>query len=93
MDEATKAAFVDVSAALGTVNKVLGDIIGGMATKTEMDARFDAMMKRMNAGFERVLDSHQALRKDSNSTQEIIVTLGQRVTRLEEDMRKLRGDI
>jgi len=93
MDEETKARFDDVSAALGTINTVLAEIIGGMATKVELDARFDAMMNRMNAGFERVLDGTQALRKDSNSMQETILTLSQRVTRLEQDVRQLRGGI
>lgn len=74
MDEETKARFDDVSAALGTINTVLADIIGGMATKKdieglatkkeieglatkkELDARFDAIMARMNDVFERVLE-------------------------------------
>ena len=37
MDEETKARFDDVSAALGTINSVLAEIIEGMATKKELD--------------------------------------------------------
>ena len=44
MDEETKARFDDVAAALGTINTVLAEIIEGMATKKELDARFDAIM-------------------------------------------------
>jgi hypothetical protein len=60
-----------------------------MATK----AQLVELMKRMNDGFEPMLDSAQTLRKYNNSTQEIIVTLGQRVTRPEQDVRQLRGGI
>jgi hypothetical protein len=102
MDEETKARFDDVSAALGTINTVLADIIGGMATKAqldavagqlagmaikkELDARFDAIMARMNDGFERVLEKQQTLQVADD-------TLSQRVTRLEQDVRQLRGGI
>ena len=101
MDEETKARFDDVSAALGTINTVLAEIIEGMATKAqlagmakgavdahknELDARFDAMMARMNDGFERVLAKQQTLQVADD-------TLSQRVTRLEQDVRQLRGGI
>jgi hypothetical protein len=86
MDEETKARFHDVSAALGTINTVLADIIEGMATKKELDARFDAIMAGMNDGFERVLEKQQTL-------QIVDDTLSQRVTRLEQDMRQLRGGL
>ena len=36
MDEETKARFDDVSAALGTINTVLAEIIEGMATKAQL---------------------------------------------------------
>ena len=84
MDEETKARFDDVSAALGTINTVLAEIIEGMATKKELDARFDAIMARMNDGFERVLEKQQTLQVADD-------TLSQRVTRLEQDVRQLRG--
>ena len=74
----------DVSAALGTVNTVLGEIIGGMATTAQLDTRFDALMKRMNDQFERVLLSQHVLQVNDD-------TLTQRVTRLEQDVRQLRG--
>jgi DNA anti-recombination protein RmuC len=97
MDEETKARFDDVSAALGTINTVLAGIIEGMATKKELDARFDAIKKeldarfdaimaRMNEGFERVLEKQHTLQVADD-------TLSQRVTRLEQDMRQLRGGI
>ena len=86
MDEETKARLDDVSAALGTINKVLAEIIEGMATKKELDARFDAIMARMNDGFERVLAKQQTLQVADD-------TLSQRVTRLEQDVRQLRGGI
>jgi hypothetical protein len=86
MDEETKARFDDVSAALGTVNTVLAGIIEGMATKKELDARFDAIMAGMNDGFERVLEKQQTLQVADD-------TLSQRVTRLEQDVRRLRGGI
>ena len=102
MDEETKARFDDVSAALGTINAVLAEIIEGMATKKEieglvtkkeldahkkeLDARFDAIMARMNDGFERVLEKQQTLQVADD-------TLSQRVTRLEQDVRQLRGGI
>jgi len=80
MDEETKAAFADVSAALGTINTMLGEIIEGMATRTQ----FDALMVRMNDGFERVLEKQQSL-------QVVNDTLSQRITRLEQDVHRLRG--
>jgi hypothetical protein len=86
MDEETKARFDDVSAALGTINTVLAAIIEGMATKKELDVRFDAIMARMNDGFERMLEKQQTLQVAND-------TLGQRVTRLEQDVRQLRGGI
>jgi predicted transcriptional regulator len=93
MDEETKARFDDVSAALGTINTVLAEIIEGMATKKELDAhkkeldaRLDAIMARMNDGFERVLAKQQTLQVADD-------TLSQRVTRLEQDVRQLRGGI
>jgi hypothetical protein len=86
MDEETKARFDDVSAALGTINTVLAEIIEGMATKKELEARFDAIMARMNDGFERVLAKQQTLQVADD-------TLSQRVTRLEQDVRQLRGGI
>ena len=102
MDEETKARFDDVSTALGTINTVLAEIIEGMATKAqlagmatkneldahkkELDARFDAIMARMNDGFERVLAKQQTLQVADD-------TLSQRVTRLEQDVRQLRGGI
>jgi predicted ATP-grasp superfamily ATP-dependent carboligase len=93
MDEETKARFDDVSAALGTINSVLAEIIEGMVTKKELDAhkkeldaRFDAIMARMNDGFERVLAKQQTLQVADD-------TLSQRVTRLEQDVRQLRGGI
>lgn len=82
MDEETKARFDEVSAALGTINTVLAEIIAGMTTK----AQFDAMMARMNDGFERVLEKQQTLQVAND-------TLSQRVTRLEQDVRQLRGGI
>jgi hypothetical protein len=82
MDEETKARFDDVSAALGTINTVLAEIIEGMATK----AQLDAIMARMNDGFERVLAKQQTLQVADD-------TLSQRVTRLEQDVRQLRGGI
>jgi DNA-binding transcriptional regulator YbjK len=82
MDEETRARFDDVSAALGTINTVLADIIGGMATKPQ----FEAIMARMNDGFERVLEKQQTLQVADD-------TLSQRVTRLEQDVRQLRGGI
>ena len=86
MDEETKARFDDVAAALGTINTVLAEIIEGMATKKELDARFNAIMARMNDGFERVLEKQQTLQVADD-------TLSQRVTRLEQDVRRLRGGI
>jgi hypothetical protein len=86
MDEETKARFDDVSAALGTINTVLAEIIEGMATKKALDARFDAIIARMNDGFERVLEKQQTLQVADD-------TLSQPVTRLEQDVRLLRGGI
>jgi hypothetical protein len=86
MDEETKARFDDVSAPLGTINTVLAEIVEGMATKKELEARFDAIMARMNDGFERVLAKQQTLQVADD-------TLSQRVTRLEQDVRQLRGGI
>ncbi len=104
MDEETKARFDDVSAALGTINTVLAEIIEGMVTKKEieglvtkkeieglvtkkeLDARFDAIMARMNDGFERVLEKQQTLQVADD-------ILSQRVTRLEQDVRRLRDGI
>jgi hypothetical protein len=86
MDEETKARFDDVSAALGTINTVLAEIIEGMVTKKGLDARFDAILARMNDGFERVLEKQQTLQVADD-------TLSQRVTRLEQDVRQLRGGI
>ena len=100
MDEETKARFDDVSAALGTINSVLAEIIEGMATKAQLDgvatkaeldgiatkAQLEAMMARMNDGFERVLEKQQTLQVADD-------TLSQRVTRLEQDVRQLRGGI
>lgn len=104
MDQETKARFDDVSAALGTINTVLAEIIEGMATRKgveglatkkdieglatrkELDARFDAIMARMNDGFERILEKQQTLQVAND-------TLSQRVTRLEQDVRQLRGGI
>jgi predicted outer membrane lipoprotein len=86
MDEETKARFDDVAAALGTINTMLAEIIEGMATKKELDARFDAIMARMNDGFERVLAKQQTLQVADD-------TLSQRVTRLEQDVRRLRDGI
>jgi hypothetical protein len=82
-----------VSAALSTTNTVLAKIVGGMATKKELDAhnkeldaRFDVTMARMNDGFDRVLEKQQTLQVGND-------TLSQRVTRLEQDVRQLRGGI
>jgi hypothetical protein len=98
MDEETKARFDDVAAALGTINTVLAEIIEGMATKSQFDAvagqlagmatkaQLDAMMARMNDGFERVLEKQQTLQVADD-------TLSQRVTRLEQDVRRLRDGI
>ena len=112
MDEETKARFDDVSAALGMINTVLAEIIEGMATRKELDARstrqprssqawrprsrewrtkeldarFDAIMARMNDSFERVLEKQQTLQVADD-------TLSQRVTRLEQDVRQLRGGL
>jgi hypothetical protein len=58
--------------------------LAGMATKAEMDERFNGMMARMNDGFERVLLNQHVLQVNDDN-------LTQRVTRLEEDVRKLRG--
>jgi hypothetical protein len=82
MDEETKARFDDVSAPLGTINTVLAEIVEGMATK----AQLDVLMARMNDGFERVLEKQQTLQVADD-------TLSQRVTRLEQDVRQLRGGI
>lgn len=99
MDEETKAAFADVSAVLGSISTMLDQIansivttvaatarleaqMGSMATK----AQFDALMKRMNDGFERVLLAQHVLQVNDD-------TLTQRVTRLEQDVRQLRGGI
>jgi polyhydroxyalkanoate synthesis regulator phasin len=49
-----------------------------------MDARLDALMQRMNDQFERVLLAQHVLQVNDD-------TLSQRVTRLEQDVRKLRG--
>jgi hypothetical protein len=82
MDEETKARFDDVSAPLGTINTVLAEIVEGMATK----AQLDVLMARMNDGFERMLEKQQTLQVADD-------TLSQRVTRLEQDVRQLRGGI
>jgi polyhydroxyalkanoate synthesis regulator phasin len=50
-----------------------------------MDARLDALMQRMNDQFERVLLAQHVLQVNDD-------TLSQRVTRLEQDVRKLRGE-
>jgi hypothetical protein len=71
MDEETKARFDDVSAALGTINTVLAEIVEGMATK----AQLDVLMARMNDGFERMLEKQQTLQVADDA-------LSQRVTRL-----------
>ena len=102
MDEETKAAFADVSAAFGTINTVLGDIIAGMATaehldavlgkmdgmatKADLDALEARLMTRMNDGFERVLRKQGVLQANDDA-------LSLRVTQLEEDVRQLRGGI
>ena len=48
--------------------------------------QLDAIMARMNDGFERVLAKQQTLQVADD-------TLSQRVTRLEQDVRQLRGGI
>jgi len=70
MDEETKAAFEGVLKAI-------------MGIEDAMNARFEALLKRMNDQFERVLLAQHVLQVNDD-------TLSQRVTRLEEDVRKLR---
>jgi polyhydroxyalkanoate synthesis regulator phasin len=70
MDEETKAAFEGVLKAI-------------MGIEDAMNARFEALLKRMNDQFERVLLAQHTLQVNDD-------TLSQRVTRLEEDVRKLR---
>jgi hypothetical protein len=98
MDKETEAAFAGIMVVLGELTQTmdrrldavdarfnaLDTRLAAMATKTEMDERFNGMMARMNDGFERVsLNQHVLQVNDDNLTQ--------RVTRLEEDVRKLRG--
>jgi primosomal protein N'' len=71
MDEDTKAAFEGVLKA-----------ISGM--EAAMHAKFEALMKRMNDQFARVLLAQHVLQVNDD-------TLSQRVTRLEQDVRRLRG--
>jgi hypothetical protein len=78
MDEETKAAFEGVLVAIRGIEAQLA----GMATK----AQLDTLMKHMNDGFERVLLSQHVLQVNDD-------TLTQRVTRLEQDVRQLRGGI
>jgi len=91
MDKETEAAFAGIMVVLGELTQTMDRRfdamdakLASMVTKTELDARFDAMMKRMNDGFERVLLNQHVLQVNDD-------TLTQRVTRLEEDVRKLRG--
>jgi hypothetical protein len=73
MDEETKAASEGVLAAIRGIEA---------ATKVQLDA----MLARVNDGFERVLEKQHVLQvADDNPTQ--------RVTRLEQDVRQLRGGI
>jgi len=78
MDEETKAAFEGVLKAIRGIEEALAD----MGTK----AQFEALMARMNDGFERVLQRQHVLQVNDD-------TLTQRVTQLEEDVRRLRGGI
>jgi hypothetical protein len=75
MDEETKAAFEGMLKALVSIEETLD----GLATK----AQFDALMARMNDQFERVLLAQHVLQVNDDN-------LSQRVTRLEQDVRKLR---
>ena len=97
MDEETKAAFSEVTAALGTINTMLGTIADGMATqdqlaalaeqtKAQLDALEARLMTRMNDGFERVLRKQGVLQANDDA-------LSLRVTQLEEDVRQLRGGV
>ena len=102
MDEETEAAFADLSAALGTINAMLGTIVDnmastaalrvvaarmdGMATKEQLDAMEARLMARMNDGFERVLRKQGVLQANDDA-------LSLRVTQLEEDVRQLRGGV
>ena len=62
-----------------------------------VNAKLDAMMERMNVKFDDVLDKMTALRNDMDTARGHLLfglqedlTLSQRVTKLEEQMRGLR---
>jgi len=62
-----------------------------------VNAKLDAMMERMNVKFDDVLDKMTALRNDMDTVRGHLIyglqedlTLSQRVTKLEEQMRGLR---
>lgn len=61
----------------------------------ETKAYLDAMMVQINNGFERILDRLKAVREDTDTTQGHVLfglqgnlTLSQRISKLEEEMRK-----
>ena len=63
----------------------------------ETKQRFDALMQRMNDGFESVLDQISAMRADTDNTRGHVLyglqenlTLSQRITKVEEELRRLR---
>jgi hypothetical protein len=72
----------ETKAAFHTVLKAIKGLEEAMATK----AQLDALMTRMNNQFERVLLAQHVLQVSDD-------TLSQRVTRLEHDVRQLRGEI
>lgn len=103
MDEEFTKAFAGIMVVLGEMTHTMDqrfdavdkrfDAIDKRLDEMATKAQHEAVMARMNDGFERVLDSTHALRKNNDSTQETLVTLGQRVTRLEDDVRRLRGGV
>jgi enoyl reductase-like protein len=103
MDEETKAAFAGVMVVLGELTHAMEqrfdavdgrldavdgrlDAMAAQLAETATKAQLDAMMARMNDGFERVLFGQHVLQVNDD-------TLTQRVTRLEQDVRQLRGGL
>jgi hypothetical protein len=62
-----------------------------------VNARLDTMMERINTKLDDLLSGMEAMRRDADTTRghlafvlEDSVTLGRRLTRLEEEVRRLR---
>lgn len=70
---------------------------GAFATlETRMNARFDALMIRMNDQFERVIDTMGSLNTDLRNTKAFLIedaiVMGRRISSLEDRLDRLERD-